>query len=97
MSSNETIDYNSIHTPDFESGYDDAWGEYEPGEPVGDPVASENYCFGWWVGIGDAKAFHAGWKAFEDGVRLCPYVIGNDDDCFREPWLEGYWQAVITS
>jgi len=29
-----------------------------------------------------------------DGWRFCPYVMGSDDECFRQPWLDGYWVAT---
>lgn len=95
MPSGESIDYNSIYSPDFEAGHADAWTEYNPGEPVGDPVSSEDYRFGWWCGIGEATAWHEGWQSYEDGVKFCPYVIGSDQEGFREPWLDGYWMAMV--
>jgi len=94
MSSGESIDYNSIYSPDFAAGYADAWEAFQPGEPVGDPVSSDNYRFGWYCGIGDAKAWDKGYQAYKNGLWVCPYVMGSDDECFRQPWLDGYWVAT---
>jgi len=95
MSSNENIDCNCIHTPDFEAGRDDAWAEFIPGEPIGGPVSNDDYRFGWWCGIGEVTAWHEGYLAYENGLLFCPYVLGSDDECFRQPWLDGYWAAMV--
>jgi len=94
MSSNERIDYNNIHTLDFEAGYDDAWTGFNPDEPVGDPVSNEDYRFGWWCGIGEATAWLEGYRARENGLLFCPYVLGSDDECFRPLWIAGYAAAM---
>lgn len=76
----------------YQSGYEAAWFDYEHGEPAGDPIGvSDDYQFGWWVGIGEVSAWHEGWEAAEKGVMACPYLTDADDECFREPWLIGYW------
>jgi hypothetical protein len=81
----------------YQSGYEEAWFEYEPGEPVGDPVgASEDYRFGWWVGICEVLAWNEGWEAADKGVMACPYLADTDDECFREPWHAGYWCCIRT-
>lgn len=92
----EAIDYDSIHSAAFQAGFQDAWEEFtHPDKPVGDPVlSSENYRFGWWCGIGEAKAWHEGFQAYENGLMFCPYLLGNDDDCFRESWLDGYCRSA---
>ncbi|MGZ8171849.1 MULTISPECIES: hypothetical protein [Methylobacter] len=82
---------------DFNVGYDDAWADFDPDEPVGHPVACDDYIFGWWCGIGDARAFYDGWQAYDQGVKFCPYAIGNEDECFREQWLNGYWEAWVVA
>lgn len=80
----------------FWVGYDAAWCEYEPGHPVGDPVGTDDdYRGGWWSGVGDCSAWHEGWTAAERGLSVCPYIIGADDECFREPWLDGYGSASL--
>lgn len=86
-----------IVSDDFDFGYADAWEDFIPDEPVGDPVSSEDYRLGWWCGIGDVKAFYDGWQAYDNGLRCCPYVVGSDEACFREPWLNGYWQAMVAA
>lgn len=80
----------------YDAGYALAWGEYEPGEPVPDPVGvDDDFQFGYWVGIGHAAAWNEGWTAAERGMLVCPYRIGADDECFRESWLSGYGDALL--
>lgn len=80
-----------------ERHYEAGWDEYSPGEPAGDPVdVNDDYRMGWWCGVGNAAAWHAGWEAAEKGVMVCPYRVDADDECFREPWYEGYF-ACVTS
>lgn len=84
----------SIDEEAFEAGRLAAWDAYEPGHPAGDPVGvSDDYQFGWWCGVGNASAWHEGYSAGKCGMLFCPYAIGADDDCFREPWLNGYRAA----
>ena len=83
---------------EYELGYDDAWAGFEPEEPIGDPVlAGDDYRFGWGVGIGEAQAFHEGWRAHNAGFLGCPYAKGSDDEVFREPFLLGYAAAMEAS
>lgn len=74
----------------------DAWDAfYESCEPpAGDPVdADESYVLGWWSGIAECTAWHAGWEAALRGVRACPYTAA-DDESSREFWLKGYADAL---
>jgi len=79
----------------FDAGYQAAWDEYEPSEKAADPVGmDEDYRFGWWCGIGNAGAWFEGLAAYDKGLRCCPYDEGADDECFREPWLNGFFLAM---
>lgn len=84
----------SIDEDSFEAGRLAAWEAYEPRRPVGDPVGvSDDYQFGWWCGVGAASAWHEGYSAARRGLLSCPYSTDGDDECFREPWLNGYRAA----
>lgn len=43
----------------------------------------------------EAAAWHEGWAAAEAGVMACPYLVGSDDECFRESWIGGYTDAML--
>lgn len=83
---------------EYQAGHIDGLVEYFPGELAGDPVGvSDDYRAGWWCGVGDAMAFHEGWNAAEKGILACPYIVGADDECFRDQWHDGYfacWDAL---
>ncbi|WP_374342652.1 hypothetical protein [Azonexus sp.] len=84
----------SLQDDDFDRGYADAWDAYKPGRPVADPqFVSEDYDLGWWNGIGAASAWHEGYTAARRGVLACPYIDGNDDECFAPSWMNGYKAA----
>lgn len=84
----------SIDEEAFDAGHLAAWEAYEPGHPVGEPVGvSDDYQCGWWCGVGNASAWHEGYAAAKRGVLACPYSTDGDDECFREPWLNGYRAA----
>lgn len=80
----------------FNAGYEDAWNAYEPAEPVGAPeLADADYRFGWWSGVGDASAWHEGYDAARRGTLVCPYSREGDQECFVDPWLNGYQAAFL--
>ncbi len=77
----------------FWDGYDEGWSRAieARGGQVGDPVGvDEYYDLGWWNGVGNYLAWEEGWRAAERGILFCPYLIGADDECFREHWMNGY-------
>lgn len=86
-----------IDESQYQAGYADAWDEYRPDDPVGDPVGvHEDYQLGWWCAVGEVSAWHEGWEAASQGALACPYLADADDECFREPWYRGYWACVKT-
>lgn len=78
----------------YQAGRADAWRSYEPDEPAGDPVgADEDYDLGWWNGIGQVQAWHAGYAASLAGVHVSPYEAPEDEE-LRAFWLAGYAAAM---
>lgn len=81
----------NVDETEYQQGLEAAFFNYEPGELVGEPVGVHaDFLFGWWVGIGEVTAWHEGLAAAEKGVMTCPYPVGSEQECFREPWISGY-------
>jgi len=84
-------------TERFYEGYDAGWlrAVEEKSGAVGDPVGvDEYYQLGWWNGVGNCHAWQEGWSAAKRGILFCPYLVGADDECFRENWMHGYKQYM---
>lgn len=83
--------------PIYYQGYADGWEACLPGVPPGEPCgAAADYIFGWWVGVGEAQAWQAGWAAAKHGQLLCPYSLDIDCEGLVQPWLDGYADYVMS-
>lgn len=91
----EMMDALAMDETEFQAGYSLGWVEYRHGQRSADVVgASDDFRCGYWNGIGEASAWHEGWAAAECGLMVCPYLVGSDDECFRESWLNGFVDAM---
>lgn len=86
-----------IDESEFYAGVELGWAEFRSIGQTPDVVGvSDDFQCGYWNGVGGAAAWHAGWAAAEAGVMACPYLFGSDDECFREIWLNGYADAMLS-
>lgn len=86
---------NPAANEEFDLGFELGWQEYRGiGQTPDVAGVSGDFELGYWNGVGDAMAWHAGFSAAESGLMTCPYPTGSDDECFRDAWFAGYSTAV---